>query len=281
MNQESVVYSVNLIIGAILAAVMSQHWRLEAGGMSLRYWIVAAWTLTGADLLFALRSGFPYALARTLPTLTVTAGHAVLVLAAQRSVGRVPMTRAAIGVVAVHALALLGYIAFPGISGWRTVTNSLVWGALSIGAGLTLWTATERLRRIMFLPACVLAAQGVFHAVRTLLATRAVVEPGTGLGEFVQLLGDLEVSLFMVALFVSVLVAFLRLGNAELRAALDNVHKLSSMLPLCAWCHKVRDDDGYWTRIEEYLAEHKVNVTHALCESCAQTHFDEAAPVGG
>lgn len=54
----------------------------------------------------------------------------------------------------------------------------------------------------------------------------------------------------MVALFVSVRVAFLRLGNAELREALADLRQLSGMLPICAWCRNVRDDHGYWTRIE-------------------------------
>ena len=50
------------------------------------------------------------------------------------------------------------------------------------------------------------------------------------------------------------------------------------MLPLCAWCKKVRDDDGYWTQIEAYLANHHVSVTHSICEHCAAKHF-ESQPV--
>ena len=125
--------------------------------------------------------------------------------------------------------------------------------------------------------------QAVFHATRSLLATQAAVDQNALRSSVVQLLGDLEVSLFMVALFVGVLVAYLRQSNADLRAALDNVRQLSSMLPLCAWCNKVRDDDGYWRRIEEYLSEHKVSVTHSMCESCASKHFDDYGadrPVG-
>jgi hypothetical protein len=125
----------------------------------------------------------------------------------------------------------------------------------------------------MFMPALVLAFQGAFHAVRAALATQVAVRPDTGVVSLIQLLGDLEVSLFMVALFVSVLVAFLERSYDELRTARDNVRQLASMLPLCSWCHKVRDDDGDWTRIEEYLAEHKIAVTHGLCESCEAKHF--------
>ena len=82
----------------------------------------------------------------------------------------------------------------------------------------------------------------------------------------------------MVALFVSVLVAFLDQRNRELHAAIENVRQLSSMLPLCAWCKQVRDDDGYWTPIEAYVANHHVSVTHSICEHCASKHF-ESKPV--
>ncbi len=275
MSQEAVVYSVNLIIGLILAAVMSQHWRLEAGGLSLRYWIIAAWVLAGADFLFVVRSAIDLPLIRALPTLAVTAGHAMLLLAAQQVTGRTPMRRVAMGIVGVHALLLLGYMVVPALNGWRTITNGILWGGLALWAAATLWETPTPLTRMLKVPAIVLAAQGGFHAMRITLATQALVEQGSWLRNLVQLLGDLEVSLFMVSLFVSVLVAFLRQSNADLQTALDNVRQLSSMLPVCAWCNKVRDDDGYWQRIEQYLATHKVSVTHALCESCAEQQFAE------
>lgn len=275
MSQESVVYTVNLIIGAILASVMLPHWKLEAGGLHLRFWIVAAWILTAADLLFVLRSGIPNPLVRALPTLMVTAGHATLVLAAQQVTGRSPQTRVAVGIVGVHALVLLAYMAFPAFNGWRAVTNGLMWGGLAMWAAAMLWESSEPLTRMFRIPALVLALQGGFHAMRIVLATQAVVTPGSSLSSLVQMLGDLEVSLFMVGLFVSVLVAFLRQSNADLTTALANVRQLSSMLPVCAWCNKVRDDDGYWQRIEEYLATHKISVTHALCEHCAEQQFAE------
>ncbi|MES2525210.1 MAG: hypothetical protein V4617_21140 [Gemmatimonadota bacterium] len=290
MSQEAILYTVNLIIGAILAGVMSQYWELTAGGMTLRFWIVAAWTLAAADLLFLMRSGVSNPLVRALPTVMVTAGHAVLLLAAQQ-VRRMHPTSAAEGtpatppsyhpvlvVVALHIAALVAYVSFPELTGWRSVTNGMVWGGLSLAAAVTLWRSSEPVRRVMFLPALVLALQGVFHAARILLATRAVVEPGSGGAGLVQLLGDIEVSLFMVSLFVSVLVALLRQSNTELQAALANVRQLSSMLPVCAWCSRVRDDDGYWQKIEQYLHTHRVSVTHGLCESCESKHFAGGTP---
>ena len=276
MSQETVIYLVNLLIGVILAGVLSQYWRLEASGQSLQLWIVAAWTLAAADLFFVGRSMLPQGMVpRFLPTITVTCGHALLLLAAQHTAERPLQKRPITLIVVSHLLLLLIMRAVPSIQGWRAVSNSLVWGALSLAAALVLWRSGHRMRELMRFPAMVMGFQAVFHASRSLLATQAVVDSSAVQSAAVQMLGDVEVSLFMVALFVGVLVAYLRQGNADLRTALDNVHQLSSMLPLCAWCNKVRDDDGYWRRIEEYLSEHKVSVTHSMCESCATKHFDE------
>lgn len=267
MPQESVFYIVNLIIGAILAGLMTQHWRLESGGLSLRYWILAAWILTAADLVFAVRPLLDGWL-RYLPTLMVTSGHVTLWLAAQSTADRPLHKRTATAIVVAHAAFLIAMLIVAPDSNIRTMVNGIVWGGLSVAAAYELRQAPASLRWTMLVPTLVLAAQGAFHAVRTALATRVVVAPNADGNALVQLLGDLEVSLFMVALFVSVLVAYLRRSNADLRAAMKDVKQLAGLLPLCAWCKKVRDDDGYWTQLEQYLEEHRIHVTHGICESC-------------
>lgn len=58
--------------------------------------------------------------------------------------------------------------------------------------------------------------------------------------------------------------------KGELARALAEVRTLSDMIPMCAWCRKVRDDEGYWSRIEEYLGRHAGStVSHGLCSDCA------------
>ena len=55
----------------------------------------------------------------------------------------------------------------------------------------------------------------------------------------------------------------------ELQAALADVKTLSGMLPVCAWCKKVRDDKGYWENIEGYLKRHThTTITHGICPEC-------------
>jgi len=62
----------------------------------------------------------------------------------------------------------------------------------------------------------------------------------------------------------------------RLRTALQEVRTLSGMLPICAHCKKIRDDQGYWTRIEEYLQAHsQAEFTHGICPDCVTQHFGE------
>ena len=60
----------------------------------------------------------------------------------------------------------------------------------------------------------------------------------------------------------------------ELQEALAKVKTLSGLLPICAWCKSVRDDTGYWTRVEAYLEKHsKAKFSHGVCPDCAHEHF--------
>ncbi|MEO7776387.1 MAG: PAS domain-containing protein [Fibrobacteria bacterium] len=55
----------------------------------------------------------------------------------------------------------------------------------------------------------------------------------------------------------------------DLRAALGQIKSLSGLLPICAWCKKIRDDDGYWKEIGAYLAERtNLSVSHGICVAC-------------
>ena len=60
----------------------------------------------------------------------------------------------------------------------------------------------------------------------------------------------------------------------ELRDALANVHTLSGLLPVCAWCKKIRDEEGYWKSVEEYLGERSdTQVSHGICAECQSKEF--------
>jgi DNA-binding response OmpR family regulator len=56
----------------------------------------------------------------------------------------------------------------------------------------------------------------------------------------------------------------------ELRDALAQVDTLHGLLPICAWCHRVRDDAGAWGGLEQYVREHTAaEFSHGICPECA------------
>ncbi len=61
---------------------------------------------------------------------------------------------------------------------------------------------------------------------------------------------------------------------AELKEALAKVKKLSGLLPICASCKKIRDDQGYWNQIENYIREHsEAEFSHSLCPECVENMY--------
>lgn len=53
----------------------------------------------------------------------------------------------------------------------------------------------------------------------------------------------------------------------ELRRKAELLAKLEDLIPLCAWCDSIRDNDSNWMPIEEYLQKHG-SVTHGICPRC-------------
>jgi len=55
----------------------------------------------------------------------------------------------------------------------------------------------------------------------------------------------------------------------NLQQALDNAKTLHGLLPMCAWCKKIRNDKGYWQKVEAYVQEHSdASFTHGICPEC-------------
>lgn len=66
---------------------------------------------------------------------------------------------------------------------------------------------------------------------------------------------------------------------SELREALDNVKTLRGLLPMCSYCKKIRDDEGYYQKIESYIRDRTdADFSHGICPECAEEHFPELNP---
>lgn len=62
----------------------------------------------------------------------------------------------------------------------------------------------------------------------------------------------------------------------ELQEAVKKIKILRGMLPICSHCKKIRDDKGYWNKIEAYIEEHTdVQFSHGICKDCADKYYPD------
>ncbi len=62
----------------------------------------------------------------------------------------------------------------------------------------------------------------------------------------------------------------------ELQAALDNIKTLRGLIPICANCKKIRDDQGYWQDVAIYVSKHsEADFTHGICPDCAKKLYPQ------
>jgi hypothetical protein len=57
----------------------------------------------------------------------------------------------------------------------------------------------------------------------------------------------------------------------ELQEALARVKTLSGLVPICAWCKKIRDDRGFWNEVEVYVqSRSEATFSHGVCPTCQE-----------
>jgi len=62
----------------------------------------------------------------------------------------------------------------------------------------------------------------------------------------------------------------------ELRRAFDQIKTLRGIVPICANCKKIRDDQGYWNQVEVYVRDHtEAEFSHGLCPECLKNLYPE------
>jgi len=62
---------------------------------------------------------------------------------------------------------------------------------------------------------------------------------------------------------------------AQLHEAIGQIGTLSSLIPICSYCKKIRDDQGYWNQLEAYLSKYAdLKFSHGVCPDCKKKVFD-------
>jgi phosphoserine phosphatase RsbU/P len=66
----------------------------------------------------------------------------------------------------------------------------------------------------------------------------------------------------------------------ELHMAFDQIKTLRGIVPICANCKKIRDDQGYWSQVEVYVRDHtEAEFSHSICPECVKILYPELTGV--
>lgn len=125
--------------------------------------------------------------------------------------------------------------------------------------------AAEKIRAIFGIPVIFLTA----HADEMTLQRAKVTEPyGYILKPFRE--RDLYIAIEF-ALYKASMEAERNEMNQQLKEAFARIKTLQGLIPICAWCKKVRDDKGYWERLDEYVTKNSgADFTHGICPQCME-----------
>ena len=64
--------------------------------------------------------------------------------------------------------------------------------------------------------------------------------------------------------------------HIELKRAREEIRTLRGIIPICAKCKKIRDDEGYWKQIETYIEKHSDALfSHGLCPECSKDIYGD------
>ncbi len=67
--------------------------------------------------------------------------------------------------------------------------------------------------------------------------------------------------------------------NVLFERALSELKVLRGILPLCSFCKKIRNDKGYWERVDVYLGKYsQADVSHSVCPDCMDKHYIKKYP---
>jgi len=62
--------------------------------------------------------------------------------------------------------------------------------------------------------------------------------------------------------------------NNELRKAIEHIKTLQGIIPICSHCKKIRNDEGYWNQVEDYIAKYAdVQFSHSICPDCMKIYY--------
>jgi hypothetical protein len=228
-------------------------------------WTHVVFPLAAGVLLFGLRGVVP-------DVLSIPLSNGLILLALASAVDSIRrFTRGtAHALWRDYAIPLLG-MAFSSVFRFveddqrlRVAGFSVLTALLALRAARLLWTSVRHHAVVMERGASVLfALVGVGHLVRGVVSLGQLRTGDTMLPTWVTAASMVSGIVMMMAWTFAMMVMALQ------RAA--HAHHVPGVLPICATCKDIRDDEGYWQQLEAYLGKSlALRFTHGICPDCAE-----------
>lgn len=80
----------------------------------------------------------------------------------------------------------------------------------------------------------------------------------------------------IISIIVLVISFILSKTQFQKNEAQSQIKVLSGLLPICATCRKIRDDNGYWEKLESYISNHSnIDFSHGICPDCLKKYYPD------
>jgi len=178
-------------------------------------------------------------------------------------------------------LAILGILlmvftfAHPSLQG-RLIAISLAVSFVGFRSAHLCWKRL-RLGSVNPLVVSTLFFVGVFYLLRAVLT--CLVPPPSNNYMVPSMAQAIALLVYLGAhtiLAISLLVLNSQRLEEELQKSLDECRMLRGIIPICAYCKKIRDDEGAWGQVENYIRKHPdASFSHGICPECAQRELHD------
>jgi hypothetical protein len=230
-----------MLLGAALIAVTFRRWKIAAAFGSI------AATLGGialAGYMVGLESAYGW---RGLTAMSLQSATGITILAT--------------------AIVLLGFVDDAGGSedgGLAPRWTPIVMGFLSLGTMFVFWHLAMTVLMIW--------SGTSSGGAATANGSRAALAVATLVGMLTTVLAQIGLVATRHRRRAEAAQAQLQRTIEELTRARTAVHELETLLPLCAWCKRIRSDErDYWMKVEDYIGRlTNKEITHGLCPDCAR-----------
>jgi hypothetical protein len=263
-----------------VAFVLTYVWMRRRVYPGFGWWMASSWVgILGVGLI-ASRGHLP-------ETLTVLVGNvlvvAVVVLVAAGLTlfaGGMPDWKGYGALLALVALFMAHYLWLQPSLRIRILGSSLLIAGLCFRSAHLAWRRVPVvLAGANQLAPVSLLGLGLVYLFRGLLAL-SVVEPTQDFlaPSLIQGLALLASLVGHICMTTGLIVLNAQRVEHDLQVALEECKVLRGILPICATCKKIRDDQGAWNQVEAYIRQHTdAEFTHGICPDCARNFY----PKGG